>query len=403
VSARLERIERAAFWTLLAWVFAMPFSLPAARAGLAVATVLALVVAVGEGRLPHLPPVGWFGAAFVAIACLATLNGVNPQLGCPKLRKLVWFVGIPVAAQLVNDRDRLLRVMTAWTAGAVVLALHVAVRAPLQARAAVASGRFATFKEALIDAGSMTNGQRLVLGLLAALTLLFVSRRSRCGAPLWAAAAAVAGVTGALVLNLKRGAWFSACVVVAALLVVRYRWRGLLIVVLVAGASLAAPVVRTRLAALDDELDAGRGGRLTMWTRIAPELVRRYPFGVGFRSLTNEMMREAAPEVEPGRDHLHSNPVQVLVATGWLGLAAYLAWMVRAVIDAVRFAVRTRHGDPEEHVAAVGLLLMLAALLLNGLVEYNLADAELVLSYGVVMGGAAAGVRRSSAGARLAE
>jgi hypothetical protein len=39
----------------------------------------------------------------------------------------------------------------------------------------------------------------------------------------------------------------------------------------------------------------------------------------------------------------------------------------------------------------------LLALLVNGVVEYNFGDAELVLLYAFIMGAAAAGIRRVSA------
>jgi O-antigen ligase len=108
------------------------------------------------------------------------------------------------------------------------------------------------------------------------------------------------------------------------------------------------------------------------------------------------MMKEIAPHVESQRDHLHSNPVQILVATGCVGLALYLAWMAAAVSDGVRFCrAAAREGGTDQMVAAA-LLLMLAALLLNGIVEYNFGDGELVLFYGFLMGALAAGRRPAS-------
>lgn len=127
-----------------------------------------------------------------------------------------------------------------------------------------------------------------------------------------------------------------------------------------------------------------------MWVRIAPVLIREHPWGIGWRSLTAERMQQIAADqgihVEKERNHLHSNPVQILVALGWLGLALYLAWMVRSTLDGAalfRSAMSTRPGG--ELLAALPLL-MLVALLLNGLIEYNFADGELVLVYGMLMG-----------------
>ena len=125
-----------------------------------------------------------------------------------------------------------------------------------------------------------------------------------------------------------------------------------------------------------------------MWTDVAPTLIRQHPWGVGYRSLTNEMMHDINWHIEKNRDHLHSNIFQILVATGWLGLCLYLAWMGWSVGDAVVFVRGAGQGRDAGN--AIALLLALTGLLANGLVEYNFGDAELVLVYGFLMGGSAA-------------
>jgi len=396
ISGEPARFRDPAFAALLGAVFTMPCSFPVSRVFLALAAMAVLVRGIRESRLPPVPAVAWCAAFFVALTCVVTLNGVNPELGVPKLRKLLWFIGIPVAAAVVTTRRRLFDVLTAWVIGGAVLAVYVLVRNPLQAHAAWQAGQFDTFGAALIDAGSMTNGQRLVLALVAALVMTAIRRRER-RREWWTPVAAVL-VVAALVLNLKRGSWLAACAVIGVLVAIRAGWKGAAAAVGVVLLALCLPFVRVRLAALRTELEDPHGGRMTMWTEVAPALVRRYPWGVGFRSLTNDMMREIAPDVEPGRDHLHGNIPQILVATGWLGFAAYAVWMLCGLRDAWLFVRGTSGRDPPQHLAALALALMLVALLQNGLVEYNLADAELVLSYGVLMGAAAAGARRVRAG-----
>jgi O-antigen ligase len=149
------------------------------------------------------------------------------------------------------------------------------------------------------------------------------------------------------------------------------------------------PPVWGRFSTLRQEFDTSRGGRIVMWTRIAPPLVKAHPFGIGYRALTEELMLEVAAKegihVEGGRNHLHSNPVQVLVALGWLGLAVYLVWMAGGIVSATRLIRALPRGSPERSMA-LALLLMLGGLFLNGLVEYNLSDGELVIFYGVILG-----------------
>ena len=123
-----------------------------------------------------------------------------------------------------------------------------------------------------------------------------------------------------------------------------------------------------------------------MWTEIAPGLVRDYPFGIGYRSLSNELMRKYAKTVEPGRNHLHSNVMQVLVETGWLGLAVYLGWMVWVMVVSIQRVLRCNRGPPEPLLFALALLAMFLALLCNGVVEYNFGDTEILIMYAFIMG-----------------
>lgn len=416
---RHRAVNGAAFIAVVGWAFSAPFSLPAGRAMLAVALLLMIVDLVRRRRAPVITGVSWWALFFIGIACVATVRGVNPALGCPKLRKLIWFIGIPVAATVVSDSRRLRAVMTAFVAGASLLALELCILNPLRALAAVRAGTFCTFTDALINEGSMTDGQRLALGIVAALALmglrsslgsalkLEVSRKTegdrglpwsltsnlRADPDRWLALAAGLQAV-ALVMNFKRGSWICAFLAVAVLMALKANWKSLFILAAVLVLTVLLPPVRVRLHNLRDEFGSFAPGRLTMWCKIAPALIKKHPWGVGYRSLTNDMMREIAPEVEADRDHLHSNIFQVLVATGWLGLAVYLVWMALAVRDSWRFRRLAQEDEHREKTLALGLFMMLSVLLANGLIEYNLGDAELVLLYGLILGSAAAGIRR---------
>lgn len=381
-----DRLESNAFRLLVAAVFAVAFSLPVGRGLLAAACVVCATWCVRRRRLPRLGAAGWFGLAFLLVTVVATFRGIDPELGVPKLRKLVWFMGMPVAATLLISWRRVERVVAAYALGCGVLALRTFVSHPVEAWRRMQDGRFDTFGAALIDTGSMTDGQRFMVGALAALGLAVAWRLAGRGRWPWWLMLLGANL-GGLLINFKRGSWFCALAAGGIFMVCFTRLRTVAILALVVLSMLAVPTVRQRLGDLRNEFQSRRGGRWTMWTRVAPELVRRYPWGVGYRSLRNETLRSVNGTVEPGRDHLHSNPVQVLVESGWLGLALYLAWMAAACADGVCAARRGRtRGPPTARVLSVLLLLMLASLILNGLVEYNLGDAELVLMYGVLIG-----------------
>ena len=130
---------------------------------------------------------------------------------------------------------------------------------------------------------------------------------------------------------------------------------------------------------------------MTMWLTITPQLIRAQPQGVGYGCLTNDRMRQIAPRVEPHRNHLHANWAQVLVETGWVGLALYLFWMARSLRDGTAWFRRSR--DTKDRVMAMMVVLLLTGLMLNGFVEYNFGDTEMMFIYAVMMGLAAVGGR----------
>ena len=375
------------FWLGCAGLTAV--SLPAARVCLVLSLLLLIADAVRNRRRPWIPVVTWMAMAFACVAVVSTFVGVHPEIGVPKLRKLIWFVAIPVSARLVHTPVRLRQTLTAVAVGAGVLSLERCVLVPWAAWGDVRSGAFARFFDALVHRGSMTDGQSLMLGILASMGLIWTcGRRIRCSYGWWAL---LGFQCLALVLNFKRGSWI--CTLVVALLLLAMRCRRRYVVMVLAAVCVMAclPWTQARLAGLKDEFHAG-GGRMTMWTEITPALIVQHPWlGVGYRSLTNDMMREIAPNVERDRDHVHSNPLQVLVETGVVGFVFYAVWMLWALGEAAWFARLARNDSGGEGVSALIVSGMLAALLLNGLVEYNFADGELVLAYGLLMGCAAAG------------
>ena len=199
------------------------------------------------------------------------------------------------------------------------------------------------------------------------------------------------------IVVLKRGSWICTLAIVGLLLIRRISWKWLCsgAIVLLAIALFVAPV-RARLAAIPDEFDPSRGGRAAMWTKFAPAVIADHPWGIGFRSLVPD---EESPysiqslarhykldvEFEKNRDHLHSNLVEMTTSLGWEGLALYLVWMGVIFSDALRGGKET---SP--------VFWAIAALFLNGFVEYNFADAEIIIIMGVLIGLAAAGRRLAS-------
>ena len=426
----------------LAFAFLSCVSMPLARVALVASLALGLASPTRRRsfRLTA-PTVGWLVYLAVAIAVSAAAWALiedpllAPGRGFSKLPKLLWYAAIPLAVMQVDTRPRLVATLRALVAGCAVTAAWVLVANPLlaqfqmvfptdaQAAAGTASpagaflheslrwigtrlhwdaidavnrwiytnGRAATWSQALVKLGTMQDAQRFMVAVPAALCLLVESlhapdRRARARDFLL-----LLLLAAGLVLTCKRGPLLACGAVCFAFLLSRLRWwKAALLVALLAGACAALPQARARFAQLPDEFLLRKGGRSLMWTRIVPELHREHPWGIGFRSLTWNKMFDIDMHTELNQNHVHSVPLQSFVDFGWAGLAAWALWMGLAARTGRRFARRSRRPAPGSSLPETACFAappaMFAALALYGLVEYNLADSEIVLLYALAMG-----------------
>ena len=101
-------------------------------------------------------------------------------------------------------------------------------------------------------------------------------------------------------------------------------------------------------------------------------------------------IRQVNRRIELNQNHMHSVPMQSFVDFGYAGLLAWLFWTMlglRATARLARLARRPAPGSSLPETACFAApLAMFAALVLYGLVEYNLADSEVVLLYALAMG-----------------
>lgn len=386
-------LDQWAFGLLLGTIFSITFSIALGQL-LAGITFLLFLLGWARGRIAvRIPGVVWLAAVFVGVAVATSWRGGGVHGLWGRTGKLLWFMLIPVTASLVGRSDRVGKTIWAFLLGCGVLALKDLVWNPFQAW----KNPQPDFLTSLIDKGSMTDGQMLMLGLVVGVWLVLVPLREGRRPSGWTVGLLVTLAAG-LLIGFKRGSWFCALLLVGVVLLTNFRWRAWLLLVLVTVAFFSLPPVQIRMGQLKREFNKEGGGRLTMWCRVVPFLIHERPEGVGYGCLTNRMMRYACRTVEANRNHVHANWAQVLVETGWLGLVVYLVWMGKALADGVRWVGLTRAGPTGDRIVATAVLLILAGLFLNGLVEYNFGDTELMMVYAVVMGLAGGGMARLRAG-----
>ena len=368
---------------LLVAVTTVTFSVALGQFVLALACV-PLAYWVARAR-PVLPPLLIPALLFLAIAWLTlAFNTAQPDFS--RMTKLLWFVALPAAAWLLRDERSVRDLLWAFALGCAFLAARTLVMVPLGAWKLLrtAPDYAQNFPHALTLQGSMPDGQMLMLGLVATLGLLLIRRAAR--QPTGFVVALLLLQVAGFIMNLKRGSWIVALLLLVIFVLLKLSWKHVLLLAVIVAGALCLPPVRARLMALERDFNANAGGRMTMWTRVAPELIKAHPWGIGYRQLTNEKMRAVAPNVERDRDHLHNNALTVLVETGWAGLAAYALWMGWALVDAVRRWRAARATSEAAAIAALVLLLMFVGLLLNGVVEYNFGTSRLMIAAGVIMG-----------------
>ncbi len=381
-----------AYSCLVLSAFACAFSLPLGRIFMVVAFVLLCADCVVCRKLPKLPVTVWLGFAFLLMLSISTVLAEEFVLFDSKLDKLFWFVGLPLAALLITSSWRLVGLLGGYSVGVGLLSVKTCYDSILLCvnAKALAVSEVVDYKLALRNGGSMTDGERYMLAVIVSVAMVLICRKRKCSSLFWWMLL-VMQVMG-LVLTLKRASLICAVLLVGLLVLLRANWKYLFLLGVVVISVAFLPPVRARLAEMKGELNAGKGGRMTMWTKIAPELIKRKPImGMGYRMLKNEQMVAIAPEVERNRDHLHSNPIQVTVEGGVFGLVLYLLWMFSGAKDAVISVVRSRDGSSTVSIGLLASALMFAGLFLHGIVEYNLGDGEIVLLYGMVMGCCAAG------------
>lgn len=431
-----QKIKDDPAWTLfLAFAFLAMVSMPLARAALVASFVAALARHDDRAHFRlNGPTAGWLlylAIALVGGAIIAAHNTddlITPARGLRKITKLAWFLAIPLASALTTSRERLVKVLTALSLGGimlggVILVLHPALAwlqvnfptarqiaagtatgLPAVLHAVAASlgldaaldkaltsevwapwgGRPPSFYYAFTTLGTMRDAQRLMVALITSVCLLLPRHGEQFKFDLAKMTGTILIVAG-LILTCKRGPLLVGVGLSFVILATRIRWwKSLLLLACVCLAAFSVPQVRARFADLPAEFRLKSGGRVLMWTKIVPALHDEHPYGIGFRALTAEKMRSIDRHVERNRTHVHSVPLQVFVDFGYLGLGIWATWMLMALHSAARLA-RESERHPES-TALTAPFAMLAALILFGLVEYNLADAAVIPLYSLSLG-----------------
>jgi putative inorganic carbon (HCO3(-)) transporter len=189
-----------------------------------------------------------------------------------------------------------------------------------------------------------------------------------------------------LLFNLKRGAWIAVLmefIIIGCLFSRRLLFGSLAISVFLL--STLAPV-RDRIGSIWDHFLI-HGGRSSIW-QLGVEIVGRFPLGVGPSNAA--YMRKLDPTMPASHLHMHNNLLNIAVETGFLGLAAFLWWIITIVaLGFVLWRTLRARSDRTAQLSAQMAVFLAIALIgwqAAGLVEYNFGDGEVRLIALFMMG-----------------
>jgi len=377
--------EKALRFLLLGFAFSLPLSI-ALSEGFAYAGLVVWLLHVFSRREFSWTrcPYFWPMILFSGLAVLSAFRGLHPDVCFDKVDRLslltLVFMIVTVFGGDAGPRwSRRSALVFMFMAGTTVLGLYDAVRVPVE-----------VFFQgvALFDAGNMRDPQMYLVGICLLSAVWLAGDASLRRWPL--VVATLSNVLG-LTLHFKRGAWISCLTVVAVMSLLAGRKKALLILPLVVVVLVAAPQTRERLGMLSSEWSRVAGGRYALWSRVAPALITEHPFGIGYAGTTQEDFEGYGVRIQEGLNHVHNNVLQVAVEMGPAGLLTWLVWMGMAFWLLLKPVLQDRKKIDWVLLGAWGGF---CGLLLNGLVEYNFGDSEILMLICLLLGLSSLPLRR---------
>lgn len=298
---------------------------------------------------------------FVAIVGLSGIFGIAPlRTSISSLRLTLSLLAIPaVASVTLNPASLMLAAILGQTVAALASCLEIGFGIDVFPR---------YFTGAVTESGQLA----IIIPISAALILSGKLSSSKLRL---ATIASVIVMTAALVLNAKRGPFVGCFIGLGLLFTLRSPKLLLPLIATALATILFVPSLHQRLTESTQHFFIA-GGRNEMWS-IGRELICRYPLGIGFHN--SPYLQKFSIEVPPEHSHFHSNFINILVETGWIGFAAFILWYGVTVNASYRLG----RAQP----LAFGILAALVSWQIAGLVEYNIGDSEVFVPMLIQIGG----------------
>lgn len=364
-------------YSLLAFSFCLPISIALVQPAAYLAALLAIYYFITNreaypGRFELRTSI----LLFMAVVIISAFVGVRTGHSFEKMNRFVLFFiawAIPYSLTGVERPARLLeRYVIAFVLGATLKAAYDLVRIPAAVQ----------FGIPLFETGNMRDPQVYYVAICLAIGMLMTHRWKLRYPPAFVSLFIL--FTG-FIIHFKRGAWAACLGALAIMAIASRKWRYLALIVLFGAVLASLPQTRERIGQIQHEFDLEAGGRFTLWTQVAPELIKQHPAGMGWKGVTHEDFLAVADNIEEGLNHLHNNILQITLELNIVGLIVWLYLIFSVYMLLVRGMGSNRSGSVLRGIS-LGALGAFTGLMLNGLVEYNFGDSEVFMMILLIMG-----------------
>ena len=373
-----DRLEQAAYWSLLAFAASLQVSIAASNILLGLSAILWLALVSLRRERIDAPAMFLPLAAYAGWSLVAAIFSIEPETSMIDSKQLLLFAIVPMAYRLFRGGRTLVVVdvlisVAALSAAIGIVQFGILKWDDLTQRPQGALGMYMTY-----------SGQLMLVACLAVARVLF-SHRDRTWPMLVLPALLVALATTA-----SRNAWVGACTGIAILLLMRdLRLVGLLPVVAAVFIALAPAQLTDRFYSMfqvrDDTQQTAateasvrsNQDRMAM-IRSGFRIVRDHPLtGVGPDMIMNVYPVYRDPSaVNQLNPHLHNVPLQIAAERGLPALAIWLWFVVVLARDFIRGRRRAAAG----YLPSAGLAIV-AAMIAAGMFEYNFGDSEFLMLF----------------------
>jgi O-antigen ligase len=371
-------LERAAYYSLLAFAASLQLSIFASECLLTVTGVLWLWLLVSGRERADAPPMFWPLVAYAGATLVASAFSVDPSISFHDCKQLLLFFIVPIAYRLLPGRRALTVADVILTIGAIsavygIVQFGILKFDDLGKRPQGWLGMYMTY-----------SGQLMLVACAAAARILF-GRQDR----MWAALVMPALVV-ALAATLSRNAWVGACAGVGLLFLIRdFRLVALMPVAAAIFIAIAPAQVSDRFYSTFQLSDRWQQSNTTQSSlqsnrdrlamiKAGVRIVEKNPLtGVGPDMVASVYPRyRDSTATSQSAAHLHNVPVQIAAERGLPALALWLWFIVMLIRDFLRRGKRAAVPS-----LSMGALACVVAMLTAGLFEYNFGDSEFLMLF----------------------